>query len=40
MAEEALIDLIVLEVLEDDVKPPTVRGKTRKRMKRMQEQGL
>ena len=40
MAEEALIGFIVLEVLEDDEKRPTIRGKTRKWMKRRQEQGL
>ena len=40
MAEEALIGFIVLEVLEDDEKRPTVRGKTRKSMKRRLEQGL
>ena len=40
MAEEALIGFIVLVVLEDDEKRPTVRGKTRKWMKRRQEQGL
>ena len=40
MAEEALIGFIVLVVLEDDEKRPTVRGKTCKWMKRRQEQGL
>ena len=40
MAEEALIGFIVLEVLEDDEKHPTVRGETRKWLKRRQEQGL
>ena len=37
---EALIDFIVLEVLEDDEKHPTVWSKTWKWMKRRQEQGL
>ena len=40
MAEEALIDFIVLEVLEDDEKRRTVRSKSRKWMKRRQGQGL
>ena len=40
MAEEALIGLIILEVLEDDEKRSAVRGKTRKWIKRRQEQGL
>ena len=40
MVEEALIGFIVLEVLEDDKKRSTVWGKTRKWMKRRQEQGL
>ena len=40
MAEEALIGFIVLEVLENDEKCPTFRGKTRKWLKRRQEQGL
>ena len=40
MVEEALIGFIVLEVLEDDKKRPTVRGKTWKCMKRRQEQGF
>ena len=40
MAEEALIGLIILEVLEDDKKRSAVRGKTRKWIKRRQEQGL
>ena len=40
MAEEALIGLIILEVLEDAEKRLTVRGKTRKWIKRRQEQGL
>ena len=40
MAEEALIGFIVLELLEDDEKRPTVRGKIRKWMKRRQEQEL
>ena len=40
MAEEALIGFIVLEVLEDDKKRSTVQGKTRKWMKRRQEQEL
>ena len=40
MVEEALIGFIVLEVLEDDKKRMTVWGKTRKWMKRRQEQGL
>ena len=40
MAEEALIGLIILEVLEDAEKRSTVRGKTRKWIKRRQEQGL
>ena len=39
MAEEG-IGFIILEVLEDDEKRPTVRGKTWKWMKRRQEQGL
>ena len=33
MAEEAMIDFIVLEILEDDKKRPIVRGKTQKLMK-------
>ena len=40
MAEKALIGSIVLEVLEDDEKRSTLRVKTRKWMKRRQEQGL
>ena len=40
MAEEVLIGLIVLEVLDDDEKRSTVSGKTRKWIKRRQEQGL
>ena len=40
MAEKALIGSIVLEVLEDDEKRPTLRVKTRKWMKRRQAQGL
>ena len=40
MVEEALIGFIVLEVLEDDKRRSTVWGKTRKWMKRRQEQGL
>ena len=36
MAEEVLIGFIVLEVLEDDEKQPTVRGKIHKWMKRRQ----
>ena len=40
MAEEALIGLIILEVLEDAEKRSTVRGKTRKWIKTRQEQGL
>ena len=40
MAEEALIRFIVLELLEDNEKRPTVRGKIRKWMKRRQDQGL
>ena len=40
MAEELLIGFIVVEVLEDDEKRPTVRGKTQKWMRRGQKQGL
>ena len=40
MEEEAFIGFIVREVLEDYEKHPTVRGKTRRWMKRRQEQGL
>ena len=40
MAEGAFIGFILLEVLEDDEKRPTVRGKTRKWIKRRQKQGL
>ena len=40
MAEEALIGLIILEVLEDDEKHSAARGKTRKWIKRRKEQEL
>ena len=40
MTDKELIGFIVLEVLEDDEKRLTARGKTRKWMKRRQEQGL
>ena len=40
LREEALRGLIILQVLEDDEKRSEVRGKTRKWIKRRQEQGL